>query len=161
MQNYAPSAQGRTAPRWDFGEAIAHDADGNVYVSGSSWVRCDDDGDDTGCSGGQVTLAKWNALGTRVWSVSYGSLEHTDYRVLDHWLAVDVAGCAYVTTAATITSSTASIMVVKFDPDGKPLWEARLGDGDERVFPALGQLRAMDRTNVREALASFRTSVHV
>jgi hypothetical protein len=99
-------------PRWDGSDearAIAVDAQGNVYVTGS--------GPDSVGIGDDFATVKYNSAGTEQWVRRYNSgAGQTD---VPFAIAVDASGNVYV---AGITLSSTGITVIKYDSQGNPLW---------------------------------------
>jgi hypothetical protein len=101
---------------YDYGEALAVDASGNVYVTGGSrGIGTDYD----------YTTIKYDANGNQVWLVRYdGPGNYSDCPMA---LALDGAGNVYVTgySASSLSAVTWDYATVKYDALGNQLWVAR------------------------------------
>jgi uncharacterized delta-60 repeat protein len=98
----------------DLAYAIAADAQGNILITGES----EGIGSMTDC----VTL-KYNPLGVLLWQARYDGPAGEDDR--GYTVAVDDSGNAYVAGAGQGIGTGFDFFLVKYDPDGYPLWEAR------------------------------------
>lgn len=99
---------------YDSPSAIAVDAVGNVYVTGSITA-----------AGGATDYAtiKYDPDGNELWAVMYnGPGDFNDYSLA---LAVDQEGNAYVTGESTGSDGFCDIATIKYDTDGNALWMAR------------------------------------
>ncbi|MCC6498432.1 MAG: SBBP repeat-containing protein, partial [Propionibacteriaceae bacterium] len=120
---YNGSGNGNDEP-----EAIAVDALGNVYVTGTSTG--------SGSTGDFLTI-KYDAGGVQQWAVPYsGSGNYWDF-VSD--LAVDGSGNVYVTGASIQPATGSDFATIKYDTAGTQLWAAThsFGGGDGAVDLAL------------------------
>lgn len=116
----------------DTGSAVAVDASGNVYFTGST------SGSLAGPNAGSrdIFLAKYDATGGLIWSQQLGSSGNDDSRSL----AIDSDGYVYLggsTTGSLFApnSSGPKAFLVKFDPAGNQLWSRQLGDDDDIDAP--------------------------
>jgi uncharacterized delta-60 repeat protein len=109
----------------DGATAIAVDAAGNVYVTGYS-VRVS--------SGRDYATLKYDTNGNLLWKRRYnGPGNAYDYA---RAIAVDVAGNVYVTGESYGVGSGYDYATLKYDTNGKLLWEMRYngpGSGDDRA----------------------------
>jgi len=104
--------------RVDGSEAIALDPEGNVYVTGVTWV-----GSDTGYD---YATIKYDAAGTEIWVSRYDGPSHGSDDA--HAIAVDASGNVYVTGESWGYSSDTDpndYATVKYDANGNELWVAR------------------------------------
>jgi uncharacterized delta-60 repeat protein len=109
--------------RWNDAQALAVDAQGNVYVTG-----------DSGGSGTHQDFAtiKYNTEGKRLWVRRYnGPGNNDDY---PHALALDNQGNVYVTGSSVGVNFNFDFATIKYTPDGRRLWVRRYastGDGSD------------------------------
>ncbi len=123
---YSPSGEQLWVARYngsgdyfDEGNAIAVDADGNVYVTGVSA------GDGTGSD--YVTI-KYNSQGEQLWVARYdGPKGSEDFSVA---LAVDGAGNVYVTGVSLGSGTASDFATIKYDKDGVQQWVQRYNGTD-------------------------------
>ena len=98
---------------YDSASALAVDAAGNVYVTGSS--------NDSDSSSDYATI-KYDANGNQLWEARYGPENQNDSASA---LAVDAAGNVYVTGHSEVSfGSRAIYATVKYDTNGNQLWVA-------------------------------------
>jgi hypothetical protein len=98
----------------DEGRRVAVDAEGSVYVAGSSDVLAQSD----------YVVIKYDALGRQLWSSQYDSLGGGYDYLYD--MALDAAGNVYVTGGSGGSGIyDADYATVKFDTNGALLWAAR------------------------------------
>ena len=103
----------------DKASAIALDASGNAYVTGSSM------GSDTSKD---YATVKYDSKGNQIWAARYnGPANGADEAVA---LATDSAGYVYVTGSSTGNDTYQDYATVKYDSNGNQLWVARY-DGPE------------------------------
>ena len=103
----------------DKASAIALDASGNAYVTGSSM------GSDTSKD---YATVKYDSKGNQIWAARYnGPANGADEAVA---LATDSAGYVYVTGSSMGTDTYQDYATVKYDSNGNQLWVARY-DGPE------------------------------
>jgi hypothetical protein len=130
---------------YDYGEGVATDAAGNVYVAGKYEQDAIFDGVVVTCEGNHDSfVAKYNSGGTVQW-VRTGGGPNGDYA---HALAVDAAGNIYVAgeiegLTAVFGDTTVSghgggsgndIFVAKYDTDGNLQWVTTLGgEGNDKA----------------------------
>lgn len=98
----------------DFARALALDAAGNVFVTGSS--------KDANSTLRYLTI-KYNSSGQSLWTNVYISPGQTEGDAAS--IAVDGAGNAYVTGKSKGSSSDYDFATIKYSADGDPLWVAR------------------------------------
>lgn len=100
------------------------DSHGNIFVSGKT----------TGNMGGQNAggndgfLAKISSDGDLIWTTQFGTSGEEDIQ----WSAIDDSDYVYITGSTTGSLGAKNegkedIFIVKFNPDGKPLWSQQLG----------------------------------
>ena len=106
------------ANRSDVARAVAVDAAGYIYVTGQS----------AGTVGTDYATVKYDLNGNQVWAARYTEpvSEHAGDAVA---IAVDSAGCVFVTGAAGSVDARA-YATVKYDPEGNQLWVARFSPPD-------------------------------
>jgi hypothetical protein len=110
----------------DSAVVVAVDLTGNVYVTGNS----------VGVGPGpDIATIKYDSTGHQLWVARYDGPAHSyDSAVA---LAVDAAGCVYVTGASIGSSLYNEYVTIKYAPNGTPLWTARYhGPGNYSDFPA-------------------------
>ncbi len=101
--------------------AIATDAAGNVYVTGSS-------------AGGLYYLtAKYNAAGAQQWLQTFADIGDGDAAV---GIVVDPDGNAYVTGHSVTNGTGTDIVTIKYGPDGAELWVRRFDEANGEDVPA-------------------------
>ena len=99
--------------QWDYAEALAVDASGNVYVIGTS------DGGYPGTQDDYATI-KYGPDGNELWVRRYSGPGSYDDGAND--LAVDASGNVYVTGFTIDANVDANYTTIKYDPDGDTLW---------------------------------------
>jgi hypothetical protein len=110
----------------DYGEAVAVDASGNVYVAGST-----EGGLDGNISAGlaDIFLVKYDSAGVKQWTRQLG----TTLTDIGEGIAVDASGNVYVTgytdgsLDGNITAGGNDIFLVKYDSAGVKQWTVQLG----------------------------------
>src|SRR5688572_19932749 len=101
----------------DFGQAIATDAAGNVYVTGRSEFAWS-----TTLMSADITTIKYDSRGNQVWLRKYNS-------PFDRWddavdIAVDASGNIII-TGSSRSANYDDIITIKYNANGDKLWEAR------------------------------------
>jgi hypothetical protein len=146
----AGGAAGAAAPGWntflgsrsiDYGEGVAVDADGNVYVTGGSGESWGDPGLPFSTLFEDAFVAKLDASGALQWNAFLGS-SVKDVRGMS--IAVDgagntcVIGTAYGSWGAPIQPfhGTYDTFVAKLDPSGGLLWNTFLGSNPSSGSPS-------------------------
>lgn len=128
-------------------QALAADAAGNVYATGSTTADGTQD----------VLTVKYDSHGVRQWAVSYNAGDEDR----GFGVAVDAAGNVYVTgrsVADTVYGPQGQMITLKYDANGVLLWEARF---DPAVATA-GLAVAVDASgNVYVAGEHYTTSDYV
>jgi uncharacterized delta-60 repeat protein len=113
VRRYNGAGNGHDTPR-----AIAVDAEGNVYVTGSSYV---------GGSYDDYATIKYSPAGKRLWLRTYDNLGGED---VPRGMAVDGQGNVYV-TGKSMGPLDPDFATIKYAPDGTELWVRRYdGPGD-------------------------------
>ncbi|QIL77653.1 PQQ-binding-like beta-propeller repeat protein [Hymenobacter sp. HDW8] len=108
------TAYNSAASREDRATAVALDALGNVFVTGSTDVEQSRD---------IVTVKYEAATGQQVWTVRYGGpAQKSDEPAA---LAIDGAGNVIVAGESQEAQLSTSALVLKYTPTGEPLWEGR------------------------------------
>jgi uncharacterized delta-60 repeat protein len=97
----------------DVGRAIAGDAQGNMYVTGSS---------EGNVNGFDIATAKYNAAGALLWSVRYDGPQHQADHAVD--LEVDGQGNVYV-TGSSQNGAYDEIATIKYNSVGEQIWVQR------------------------------------
>jgi hypothetical protein len=127
----------------DYGNGIATDSSGNVYVVGTSYGVWNGPTGQTplnaytgsGPSNGEIFILKLNASGTYQWHTFYGSTNHDDGR----GIAVDAGGNVYVTGWSYSTwgsplhdktSNNDDIVVLKLNNNGVYQWHTFYGSAN-------------------------------
>jgi hypothetical protein len=97
----------------DAANALAVDASGNVFVTGSSQNG----------TGADYTTIKYDTDGNQLWVARYhGEGSGADY---GSGIAIDGDGNAYVTGASNGIGTNVDYATIKYDTDGNQLWVAR------------------------------------
>ena len=105
----------------DYGEFLAVDSSGNVFVSGTS----------LGASTGQDYLTiKYDGSGVKQWARRYNGPTNDDTVIA---AVVDSAGNTYVASADCGVGTFSDMTTVKFDASGSQPWEARYDGPDHYV----------------------------
>jgi hypothetical protein len=131
----------------EFGNSIAVNSTGNVYITGEFPATIDFGGGVlTSAGGSDVFLAKFNNSGTHQWSKRFGD---SSYQYA-HGVAADASGNVCVTGdfmgtmnfgGGDLTSAGIyDIYLARFDASGAHQWSKRFGDGSAQ----LGQAVATD-----------------
>jgi hypothetical protein len=104
---------------YDYARAVAVDASGNVYVTGSS----------SGTAPSAVVTVKYNSSGVLEWVAQYS--EPGDYWDGATAMAVDGSGNVYVTGFVTDAAPEHyyDYATIKYDADGNQKWVARYDNG--------------------------------
>ncbi|MCK4512081.1 hypothetical protein KAW64_10100, partial [bacterium] len=120
----------------DWAYAMAVDAAGNSYVTGGSFeVLTDDD----------IRTFKYDTDGNVVWSASYdGPASGEDW---GYAIAVDDAGCVYVTGLSDGVGTGRDYVTLKYDADGNEQWVSRY-DGPAGWYDAAYAIALDDAGNV-------------
>jgi len=103
----------------DSAKAVAVDDSGNVYVTGYSYSGADTYED--------YATIKYNSSGRQLWVARYSGPSgppHSAYDVANA-VAVDALGYVYVTGYSDGGDTSYDYATLKYDPDGKEMWEAR------------------------------------
>ena len=121
---------------WDRANAIATDASGNIYVTGSSY----------GVSSSlDITTIKYFADGRTAWVQRYdGASDTADY---GDAITVDQLGNVYVTGLTRITGGRGAMVTIKYNPNGYEEWAATYG-GTSGVYGRGGAIVADGNGNV-------------
>jgi len=103
---------------WDYGNAVATDPSGNVFVTGSM---------EGSLGNGNVFVSKYNSAGTLLWNRIFGTLQDDQ----GESLTFDQSGNVYV--GGTVQNSTfgseTDAFVRKYDSAGNMLWHHELDSG--------------------------------
>lgn len=110
----------------DYGESIAVDHAGNVFISGYTWGDLDGN-----LSSGKADafLTKYDSSGTKLWTRQLGT-SHSD---LSYSVAVDSGGNAYISGYTTgeidgqVNAGGEDAFLTKYDATGAKLWTRQLG----------------------------------
>ena len=119
----------------DDARSIAIDADGNVYVTGSS-INYDGSG-----TGSDYATLKYSATGREEWVARYHMGEQA------HAVIVDAEGNVYVTGLSTETGPTGDYGTVKYNASGEQQWAARY-NGSDNLFDIATSLATDPEGNV-------------
>jgi hypothetical protein len=109
-------------PDADFGDSLAVDATGNVFVTGSSFALSEP----LSFTHYDFFISKYDRLGTLLWDKRIRS----DQSDASHSVALDSAGNAYITgwiSASTSTADNRDVLVTKYDTNGNELWSRTFG----------------------------------
>ncbi len=119
---------------YDYAEAMALDAAGNVYVTGYS--------PGLGTSSDYATI-KYDTSGNELWVARYnGPGDASDYA---YDIAVDHTGSVYVTGASWGLGTYEDYATLKYDTSGNQLWVARYsGPTSEPTSPDIARALAVD-----------------
>src|SRR3990172_6892171 len=111
---------------FDGANAIAVDANGNVYVTGYSYG--------SGTSSDYATI-KYDTNGNELWTARYNGLGNGyDYAAA---IEVNASGNVYVTGYSVGSGTSSDYATIKYDTDGKQLWVSRYngpGNGYDYAF---------------------------
>jgi len=120
----------------DWAYAMAVDDVGNCFVTGGSFdVLTDDD----------CRTIKYDTDGNEIWSASYdGPASGEDW---GYAIAVDGAGCVYVTGLSDGISTGRDYVTIKYDTDGNEQWVSRY-DGPAGWYDAAYAIAVDDAGNV-------------
>jgi len=111
---------------YDYGNAVAVDGAGNVFVTGYTEGSLDGN---ASLGSDDVFLTKWNADGTKAWTRQWGSDKH-EY---GHAVVVDSSGAVFVAgrTLGSLPGETSKggydIFLTKWDNDGVLVWNEQWG----------------------------------
>lgn len=128
---------------WEYGQSVAVDRSGNVFIMGRFHGTLDFGGELLTSAGGMdIFLAKFDTDGNHLWSQRFGDTNDFDYV---QGIAVDGAGNVLITGyfygtldfgGGLLTSTETDIFLAKFDPGGNHIWSHGFGDyqgsGDQR-----------------------------
>jgi hypothetical protein len=115
----------------DYGQEVAVDASGNVYIAG--YTSGSMDGPSSG--GYDMFLVKYDAAGTRQWTRQLGTTSQADIWNIYMGVAVDTSGNVYVTGNTTVgldgnaNAGSYDMFLVKYDSAGNKQWTRQLGTG--------------------------------
>jgi hypothetical protein len=144
-------ATGAGGSSFDEALGISMDSDGNALITGNFSSPTLNFGNimltnfDVSSTSADIFIAKFDSLGNTIWAVSAGKggMDYGRGIAFDAEDNVLVTGyfTSYILTFGSITinnsnSSYEDIFVVKFSPDGDPLWAASAGanDGNDRGY---------------------------
>lgn len=108
------------SPLSDIGNAIAIDAEGNIYVTG--FAKSDDGLND-------FVVIKYDPAGNQIWAKFTDGLSHFDSEGLD--IAVSPSGNVYAAGFVTEHERNTDIMVMKISSDGIIQWTKNIGGEQE------------------------------
>jgi uncharacterized delta-60 repeat protein len=117
FDNPLPPGSG-SAPNADYNAMMARDAQGNVYVAGTSHRENFSLNGNT-----DISIYKTDANGNRLWARTFNG--PGDYKDGAVDLAVDPAGSVYVAGFADVSVEPGTdydYVILKYDPDGNLLW---------------------------------------
>jgi uncharacterized delta-60 repeat protein len=112
---------------WDAASALAIDADGNVYVTGSSYAEWENFAD--------CTTIKYNSAGDEVWVARYH--RPGGYDDEGSALAVGAEGNVYVTGSSFSWYTGYDYVTIKYDSCGNQVWSAQYNGPADDVAVAL------------------------
>ncbi|MFH1022588.1 MAG: PKD domain-containing protein [Planctomycetota bacterium] len=102
-------------------EGLATDPAGNTIVAGYSFFPLSDN---------DILVAKIDPLGTLVWTTHYNGPANGEDLAMA--VTTDAAGNIYVTGTSTGLTTGRDLIVLKYNPDGRLLWENRYnGSADD------------------------------
>jgi hypothetical protein len=107
--------------RWDEGQSVSVDGNGNAYVTGHTAGGLDGHAK----SNGDMFLAKYDTKGNKLWAkqLRLPSLDASN------GISVDDNGNAYITGHATVfvgVATESSMLLAKYDTNGNKLWTKQL-----------------------------------
>jgi hypothetical protein len=122
----------------DFGDAVACDGAGNVFMTGSFQAAADFGGGNLVSAGeGDVFVAKYDASGNHIWSRRAGSTDSD----AGTSVAVDGAGNAFVVGffrwtvdfggGSRVSAGLEDIFLAKYDASGNHLWSRSFGSANQ------------------------------
>ena len=101
----------------DYGEGIAVDGSGNVYISGTTQKNSGYPGDDA------VLIAKYDTSGAIQWQRTLSG-NANDY---GRGIAVDGSGNVYITGYTYSSGGSAAVLIAKYNTSGTFQWQRTLG----------------------------------
>jgi len=141
---------------WEYGNSVAADAAGNVYLCGgtSSTSGIASGGFQNTYGGGNMDafLVKFDAAGNRIWATYYGGSTGTDWAYsvcADGASNIFLAGMTESpsgiasggfqnTYAGGVSSGYGDLFLVKFNSAGNRLWATYYGGAGDEYTPAVG-----------------------
>jgi hypothetical protein len=119
-----------SAPNADYNAMMARDAQGNIFVAGTSYTE-----NYAATGNTDISLYKTDANGNRVWAKTFNGSGNYKDGAVD--LAVDAVGNAYITGYAYVGNGQGDdydYVLVKYDPNGNLLWSKYYsGNGGEDI----------------------------
>ena len=112
----------------DYGESVAVDSNGNIFVTGPTLG----DLDGTNMGIGDIFLTKWNKDGSKAWTKQWGTSVNDEGRSV----AVDSNGYIFVTgpTLGNLDGNTnmgsADLFLTKWNTDGSKAWTKQWGTSE-------------------------------
>jgi len=114
----------------DYGNGVATDGSGNIYVTGYTYGGLDGN---TNAGGFDIFLTKYDTSGNKLWTKQLGTA-NDDY---GYGVATDGSGNIYVTgyTDGSLDGNTNAggddIFLTKYDTNGNKLWTRQLGTAND------------------------------
>ncbi len=120
--------------RYEGGESVVADLDGNIYVAGHTTGRMTDEAN---VGGYDAFITKYNSLGAWQWTSVLGT-SRSDYAfglAADDGGGLYVAGCTYGNLGANSNSGRGDVFLAKFDASGVRQWTTLLGSaGNDAAY---------------------------
>ncbi len=124
-------------PSSDVARAVATDAAGHIYLTGSTYGQLNRGTSNAGFS--DFFVAKYDAQGTALWTRQFGtpSFDHAYGIATDRQGAVYISGSTYGSLDGNRRVGQSDLFVAKYNPQGTKLWIRQLGTPGSDVAHAV------------------------